>query len=265
MVRVISIMAAAMFNNIKYVIFLLLMGIGLLLVSVICRTLYFADEKKTQYVLCRWTAYCCWLMEVVLGVRFNIFGEENIPNQPCVIVANHQSIFDGIVFDEILPKHSYVAKQSILKIPVFGWLFALSNPIVIDRRDKAGAMKKIIRQGIRRMQAGIWVVIFPEGVRRGADKVGRYKRGAANLAKSAMQPIVPIYQNSSECFTRRGGYKGTGTINILIGGRIESANKSAKALNKAVYDWTKEHEKLVLACGCENDKIQALNSDPRRY
>ena len=229
-------------NSIKYIIFLLLVFIGLLIVTCLCLILYPASNvikyKATSY----FPIWCCYLMFKVLGIRIKIIGANNITEKACVIASNHQSIYDGIIFDKILPRHCYVAKKSIAKIPIFGWIFSITEPIYINQRKRREAMKKIIRDGMARMARDISVIIFPEGTRTRNGVIGKYKRGAGVLAHGAMRPILPIYQNASSCFSRDGKYLGPGTIVVLIGKPISYKGKSAKSMNNILHGWAKKQE-----------------------
>jgi 1-acyl-sn-glycerol-3-phosphate acyltransferase len=181
-------------------------------------------------------------MKVILGVSIKVKGYSYIPHQACVIAANHQTPYDGIIFDNTLPRHSYVAKKSIAKILFFGWLFSLTKPIYIDRNKKKVAMKQIIRIGISRMTSKIFVIIFPEGKRSANGKLGKYQKGCAVLSWSSRRPILPIYHNAFNCFTQLGKYKKSGVITVTIGRPIYPRSKTVNEINNILHTWTKHKE-----------------------
>lgn len=227
-------------NNIKYILFLLLVFIGLITVTVVCMMLYHTSKALKYKIASYFPIWCCYLMWKILDVKISMIGVENISEEACVIASNHQSIYDGIIFDKILPRHCYIAKKSIAKIPVFGWLFSITNPIYINQKKRREAMKKIIRDGMSRMASGVSVIIFPEGSRARDGVMRKYKRGAGVLAHAAMKPILPIYQNASACFSRSGKYLGAGTIVVLIGKPIAYEGQSGKNMNKILQVWAKK-------------------------
>lgn len=229
-------------NNIKYSIFLLLVLFGLGIITLVTLLLFPFSNTVKYKVVSLFPSWCVYLMGKILKVNIHIIGKTNIPRDACVIASNHQSIWDGVIFDEILPRHCYIAKKSIASIPIFGWFFTQTLPIYIDQKKRKQAKKIISRQGIRRMARGIFVVIFPEGTRSGSKKVGKYKRGVGILALSSMRPILPIYQNSSTCFGRDGWYIGGGTVMVMIGKPINSKNRTIKKINKLLYGWVKRQE-----------------------
>jgi len=65
-----------------------------------------------------------------------------------------------LAFQTIFNHQTWVLKKELLWIPIFGWGLALLEPIVIDRGEKLKALKKVIKQGVNRLQRGIFVMIF---------------------------------------------------------------------------------------------------------
>ena len=56
------------------------------------------------------------------------------------------------------------------------------RPIAIDRQAKRVAMRQVITQGTRRLNAGCNVVVFPEGTRVPVGKRKRYGLGGILLS-----------------------------------------------------------------------------------
>ena len=67
---------------------------------------------------------------------FNIKGAARQKiDKPTLVVANHQSFLD-IPLLYLLPwTMKWVTKKSLLRIPVLGWLTAMSGHIPIDRKS----------------------------------------------------------------------------------------------------------------------------------
>ena len=58
--------------------------------------------------------------------------------------------------------------------------YRLLRPIAIDRRQRIGAMKQLLREGRSRLDSGIWIVLLPEGTRvNPGERVSFYRGGAA--------------------------------------------------------------------------------------
>ncbi len=110
---------------------------------------------------------------------------------PYVVVANHQSMLDIPLISRVPREMKWMAKESLFKIPWFGWLFVLSGDIPIRRGDAdsaTGALQKA-RDYLAR---GMSVMIFPEGTRSRTGKLGTFKSGAFRLAIEAGVPVLPI-------------------------------------------------------------------------
>jgi 1-acyl-sn-glycerol-3-phosphate acyltransferase len=118
--------------------------------------------------------------------------EGRLPGKgPYVVVANHQSMLDILLISRVRREMKWMAKESLFKIPWFGWMFVLSGDIPIRRGDAdsaTGALQKA-RDYLAR---GMSVMIFPEGTRSRTGKLGTFKSGAFRLAIEAGVPVVPI-------------------------------------------------------------------------
>ena len=178
-----------------------------------------------------------WFARWVLGIRYVIQGIEHLPAQPSIILAKHQSAWETVAFLCLFPPVSPVIKQELLKVPFFGWGFRLLNPIAIDRSSGREALKQIVRQGMEKLAAGFWVLVFPEGTRIAPGEKGRYGIGGGWLAAETGAPIVPIAHNAGEVWPKNAFIKRPGTITIRIGPAIETAGKSAADLTREVEAW----------------------------
>ncbi|MBM7542098.1 lysophospholipid acyltransferase family protein [Amphibacillus cookii] len=119
-------------------------------------------------------------------------GRENLPDQPVLVVANHQGIFDILVLLGYLDKPvGFIAKQEIKKIPIISkWMIQLKC-VFIDRSNRRAAIK-VIDDGVESLKAGQSMVVFPEGTRSKGRVVQSFKSGSLRLATRAEVPIVPV-------------------------------------------------------------------------
>ncbi|MEW6263295.1 MAG: lysophospholipid acyltransferase family protein [Thermodesulfobacteriota bacterium] len=128
------------------------------------------------------------------GIRTRVEGLENLPRDGggVIIASNHCSASDiGAVFVGLPLDICWVTKDSLLKIPVFGWhLKRVHIPVT---RGNTGSAQRLIQDGVRKIQDGAAVVIFPEGTRnRGPEKLLPFKKGTFLLAQASGRPIVPL-------------------------------------------------------------------------
>ena len=178
-----------------------------------------------------------WLARWVLGIRYVVQGWENLPSQPAIILAKHQSAWETVAFLFLFPPVSPVIKRELLQVPFFGWAFRLLSPIAIDRSSGREALKQIVSQGKDKLDQGFWVLVFPEGTRVAPGEKGKYGIGGSWLAAETGAPVVPVAHNAGEVWPKNAFIKCPGTVTVSIGPVIESAGKSASELTRAVEAW----------------------------
>lgn len=127
--------------------------------------LFFLPPIPRYKAITLWARMVIWLARVIVGIRYEVQGLENLPREACVVLSKHQSAWETIAFQLIFPPLSFVLKKNLLYIPFFGWGLALFSPIAIDRAAGREAMKQIEIQGKERLKTGFWVLVFPEGTR----------------------------------------------------------------------------------------------------
>jgi len=144
-------------------------------------------------------------LQIVLVQVFRIGGArldvERSPlverGKPYLFVANHQSMFDipifGAVFFSNFPK--YVSKRELARwIPSISYNLRRGGNVLIDRGDREQATAAIRELGDRVRTRGVSAVIYPEGTRARAGKLGPFKpAGALALFEAAPEvPVVPV-------------------------------------------------------------------------
>jgi len=219
----------------------LLFSIGMLLsVGVIasCVVLSFPLPFVQRYRISQcWTRFSIWWLRITCQIDYRISGIEHIPDHPVIVMAKHQSTWETLFLQYYLPPITWVIKRELLWFPFFGWAIALLQPIAINRRSGASAVRQVIRQGTKYLQRGQWVLIFPEGTRALPGVRQPYGIGGAVLAARSGYPILPIALNSGEFWPRGQFLKQPGTVHVVFGPLITSKGCSPQALNQQVETW----------------------------
>lgn len=184
-----------------------------------------------------WCHVMVWLADAVLGIRYRVVGEANLPQTPAIILSKHQSAWETFAFQVIFPPHVLVVKRELLWIPFFGWGLALTSPIAIDRASGPRALRQIIELGRKRLAQGFWVAIFPEGTRVDPGIRGRYRLGGARLAVECSAPVVPVAHNAGLLWRRKAFLKRPGTVTVEIGPVIDPTHHTPESLMAAVEEW----------------------------
>jgi len=186
------------------------------------------------------------LQRLICGLKVNIVGAENLPTHSMIVMSKHQSTWETISLRGLLmPHQSWVLKQELLNIPVFGKALIACRAIPIDRKAGRKAVIKVIKEGKQALDDGRLVVIFPEGTRTAPGQRQKYGIGGAILAEKSGYPVVPIAHNAGVYWKRRGVKKYPGTIEVRVGAPIETKGKSASQIIAEVEAWIEgELEKL---------------------
>lgn len=188
-----------------------------------------------------WNVCVVYWLRLICGVKFRVLGRENIPNQPYIAVANHQSPWETFFLQYDLFPVCIVLKQELLRIPFFGWGLRMVKPIAIDRENPRQAIRQTQEQGAARLREGISVLIFPEGTRKPAGEPGKFARSGAGLAVATQAPLVPIALNAGEYWPAHHFLKAPGTITVSIGpALIPSADEDSRVLNEKAESWIKQ-------------------------
>jgi len=177
-----------------------------------------------------------WL-NISCGIKLRIDGLENIPKTPCVILSKHQSGWETFYLQRLLRPVSTILKKELFWIPFFGWGLYFMHPIAIDRGNPRAAMKQILSQGKHRLAQGNHVLIYPEGTRTAVGKIGNYARSGAALAIAAGVPVLPVAQNSGNCWPAHTFIKWPGQIHVSIGRPIDTSNIDSRQLTEQVKGW----------------------------
>lgn len=129
--------------------------------------------------------------------RYRTVGAENLPASGAVVVApNHYSDIDPIVIGYALYKLKrmprFLAKASLFKIPVLGWMLAKAEQVPVQRAGGHGADP--LAAAKRVAEAGHAVVIYPEGTLTRDPELWpmRGKLGAVRTALDAGIPLIPV-------------------------------------------------------------------------
>ncbi len=125
------------------------------------------------------------------GVRITVNGIENLPDEHCVVVANHVSYADGPLLKGVLPApYSFVIKGEMRSIPVVHFFLRRGGARFVERHEASGSARDA-RAIVKAASSGQPLAVFPEGTFRLEEGVGRFRAGAFVAAVRADMPVVP--------------------------------------------------------------------------
>ena len=113
------------------------------------------------------------------------------PRRPYVAVSNHISYADIFLISHLPWEMKWLAKDTVFKIPVMGWIMHMAGDIHVVRGNRESIVSAI--KGCRdRLAKRVSVMIFPEGTRSRTGALQPFKDGAFRIAIEAGVPILPI-------------------------------------------------------------------------
>jgi 1-acyl-sn-glycerol-3-phosphate acyltransferase len=184
-------------------------------------------------------------------VRYRFTPDSRLPQSgPFILSPNHYSEIDPLVMGAAvwhlgrLPR--FMAKASLFRVPVLGWILRGSGQIPVEREGSTrkgsdnpmGAAGELIRR-----EAG--VIVYPEGtLTRDPDLWPmRGKSGAVRLALQSGIPLIPVAHWGTQALMPRYGKSihpiPRKTIRVAVGEPIDlSAFEGRENDSKAIAEAT---------------------------
>lgn len=110
-----------------------------------------------------------------------------------VFIANHTSMIDIMLMLSVVKNPLvFVGKEELTRLPLFGYIFKRTSITV--NRNNTRSRKEVYDAAQRRLNQGLSICIFPEGLVPDDESVilSEFKNGAFRLAIEHQIPIVPI-------------------------------------------------------------------------
>jgi 1-acyl-sn-glycerol-3-phosphate acyltransferase len=173
-----------------------------------------APNAVSRYAVRPWARF----LLLSVGVKVDVRGLENIPKEPCLLMYNHQSIFDVFSYMSVLPiEWKAIMKRKVGKMPFIGWVAVISGHHFVSRDGSASDASEV-RKIVRKIKDGPSVVIAPEGTRSPDGKLLPFQEGGFLIAMMAKVPVVTmVIQGGLERRSKvsRGIVPGTMKITIF--------------------------------------------------
>jgi len=142
------------------------------------------------------------------GARFHISGLDHMRQAtgPLVFISNHMGTTETQVLPcliaPIMPV-TFIVKRSLMTMPFFGPIMRARDPVTVGRDNPREDMVTVMTQGVRKLQSGTSLIVFPEATRQKRFKPDQFNSLGVKLARRAGVQAMPIAVKTD--FWRPGG------------------------------------------------------------
>ena len=174
-------------------ILVLALLVGVLRFLLLCVNAALHARSVSPLERAQWMHFCGKVVLAAIGIRYRIEGQP--PPGPTLIVANHLSYLDIVIFSAALPC-SFIAKDDIAAWPAFGRLARLGGTIFLQRESRISAWN-VAGTVTARLENGVPVLLFPEGTSTDGLDVLRFHSTLFEPAiegRVAVTPAAIFYQ-----------------------------------------------------------------------
>jgi len=117
------------------------------------------------------------------------FKEKNTDG-PCVVVANHSSILDIVVFSSVNFKDAvFLSKGWPTRIPLMNKYLKAAGNVIFDENTSFEELCSLVQKAFDK---NLKVIVFPEGTRSEDGTVKRFHKGAFLIAQKLGVPVLPV-------------------------------------------------------------------------
>jgi 1-acyl-sn-glycerol-3-phosphate acyltransferase len=195
--------------NVFFYVFTALCSVGAMLLAIVW-------PSRLMTIPRLWSRGWLYAYKLICGVRYEVYGTENVPGGACIIAMKHQSIWESCAVFAIFGRPIFVLKSELMWIPIFGWVMKRMGCISIRRGAGRLALASMISGAREALARGNQIVIFPEGTRSAPGAQPSYKSGVSHLYAALHVSCVPVALNSGVLWPRRRFLRPPGLVTVSI-------------------------------------------------
>ena len=167
--------------------------------------------------------------------RFRVVHPERVVQEgPVILAMNHESYLDP-PFAGIGCRRAiyFLARKSLLEVPVLGWLLPKLNVIPIDQE---GGDRSALKALIRILRANQGALVFPEGSRTLDGNLQPPQNGIGFVIAKTLAPVVPMrIFGAHQALPRGGGRLRFCPITIVVGQPLHFTAADVEGSGREVY------------------------------
>ncbi len=171
-------------------------------------------RKPVKWIIRRYTRRMVQAMRIFAGIRLEVRGRENIPNEPVIFACKHQSWGDGFCIYSQFDDLAFVTGDHLEKYPLMGTLLSKLGAIVVNNCGGIEARKALANRSAEAAEDGRSILIYPEGHLNAPGTYRRYRSGVWHMMNNFTMPVVPVATNLG-LFWQEEHYKKTPGTAVL--------------------------------------------------
>jgi 1-acyl-sn-glycerol-3-phosphate acyltransferase len=161
---------------------------GVFIIGALILRFYAVTDVNKRRISIWFTTKMCRIGLKVFGIKASSSGTENIAPSGRLIISNHMSYLDIIIYASIAPT-VFISSVEVRHTPFLGFVAALGGTFFVERRNP-----KLIRleiNGISELiESGFNVMLFPEGTSTDGSEILPFRSSLLAAAGDSVL-IVP--------------------------------------------------------------------------
>lgn len=188
--------------------------------------------QRTSLGVARFWAKCSLkLLQWICKITITHQGMQNIPDGPCLIASKHQSALETLFFAAEIKNFTYILKQELMYVPIFGWYLKRSGMIPVNRSNAGRSIHSLLQNVLEAAKLNKKIIIFPEGTRTLPGEQKPYKNGIAIMYAKLGVPCIPVSLDTGKAWRKNSFLKTPGDVHIQIHSQIEKGLTQKELLN----------------------------------
>ncbi len=142
------------------------------------------------------------------GIRVEVVGRERVPaGQSVIFLCNHVSNLDPPVVLPVLPgRCSVLLKKELMRIPILGRAMRMAHFVPVERGSRRESAQASVVAAAEALNAGLNMLVFPEGTRSRDGRLSPFKKGPFFLAQQTGALMIPVAISGTERMMRKGSF-----------------------------------------------------------
>jgi 1-acyl-sn-glycerol-3-phosphate acyltransferase len=188
-----------------------------------------------------WLGWSFFRLLFAAYFRWRYFHPERVPRSgPVILASNHASYLDPpLVGSTVSRPLNYLARDTLFRFPLMGWLLRRWHAVPIDREGGGAAGLRKILEVLNAKQA---VILFPEGTRTRDGQLQQARSGIGLMVLKSGAPVVPVRVfGTYEAYGRSARFPKPRPVVVKFGAPLhfevlrQEAQSCSKARLKEIY------------------------------